>query len=269
LNKLKIQIIGLGVVGSAQAYLSRQLGHEVFGYDKNPEVYDKVKGLVDDINPVNEPKKDVDITFITTPDSEVEKTVHWLLENKVKGIYVIKSTVPVGETLNMMKKYNVNLSFNPEFLRKNYAIEDVMNPSRIVIGECCKDHGDILEEFYKPLNKPIYRTDPTTAEIIKLVSNSLRSVMISFWNAVYLLSIKTGANINIIAEAADPAKVIGEWEGGKWGTRFFGKPYGGKCLPKDTKHLINSLKKYDIDPSPLEATEKINEFIKKLNDKNK
>lgn len=265
MSKLKIQIIGLGVVGSAQAYLSKQLGHEVFGYDINIDAYDRVKKLIGDINLLNEPEKDVDITFICTPDNEVEKTVLWLIKNQVKGIYVIKSTVPVGETLNIMKKYNVNLSFNPEFLRENYAIEDVMNPSRIVIGECCKSHGDILEEFYKHLNKPIYRTDPTTAEIIKLVSNSLRSVMISFWNSVYLLALKTGANINVIAEAADPAKVIGEWEGGKWGTRYFGKPYGGKCLPKDTKHLINSLKKYNIDPSPLEGTEKINELIKQLN----
>jgi len=140
-----------------------------------------------------------------------------------------------------------------------------VNPSRVVIGECCKKHGDLLEQLYKALNKPIYRTDPTTSELIKLVSNVMRGLMISFWNYVYLLSQRVGANIEFIAEAADPGKVIGEWEGGKWGTRFFGKPYGGKCLPKDIKHLLNASREYGINTALLEATEEINELVRSLN----
>ena len=85
--------------------------------------------------------------------------------------------------------------------------------------------------------------------------------MISFWNTIYLLCQRVGADINIIAEAADPSKVIGVWEGGKWGTRFFGKPYSGKCLPKDIKHMIRVLKEYNIDSSLLESVEKINKII--------
>jgi UDP-glucose 6-dehydrogenase len=89
--------------------------------------------------------------------------------------------------------------------------------------------------------------------------------MISFWNYVYLLSQQVNADIGIIAKAVDPGKVIGEWEGGKWGTRFFGKPYDGKCLPKDIKHLINASHEYGINAVLLEAAEEINELFKSPN----
>jgi UDPglucose 6-dehydrogenase len=254
---LRILIIGLGTVGSSQAYLMRKLNHEVFGYDINPTVVNEVV--------TQKLETEVDITFICTPESVVEDVIQQLVNNGVKGLYVIKSTTPVGMCMELMKKFNIHICHNPEFLRERYALEDVVNPSRVVIGECCKKHGDLLEQLYKPLNKPIYRTDPTTSELIKLVSNVMRCLMISFWNYVYLLSQRVGTNIEIIAEAADPGKVIGEWEGGKWGTRFFGKPYGGKCLPKDIKHLLNASRKYGINTALLEATEEINELVRSLN----
>lgn len=264
LKQLRVQIIGLGTVGSAQAYLMSKLGHRVFGYDVNPNA--KVRNLVDDdIVLIDRLETDVDVTFICTPENEIEKTILQLINNNVKGLYVIKSTVPVGATMRLMKKYNIHICYNPEFLREKYALEDVMNPSRIVIGECCKIHGDLLEQLYKSLNKPIYRTDSTTSEIIKLVSNALRALIISFWNTIYLLSQRVEADINVIAEATDPGKVIGEWEGGKWGTRFFGRPYGGKCLPKDIKHLINAFHEHDVNPIILKAVEEINELFKQLN----
>ena len=266
---MRIQVIGLGVVGTAQAYLMSRLGHEVLGHDIDPGAYEKAREVISNLIQADELERDVDVTFICTPESEVERAVQQLIENKVKGIYVIRSTVPVGTTVRLMRKYNVPLSHNPEFLREKYALYDVMNPSRIVIGECCKEHGDLIEQLYRPLNRPIYRTDPTTSEIIKLTSNALRALMISFWNSIYLLSQRAGADIKMVAEAADPAKVIGEWEGGRWGTKFFGKPYGGKCLPKDTRHLINAMKEYGVDPAILEATEKINELFKQMEGESK
>jgi len=264
MRQLRVQVIGLGVVGSAQAYLMSKLGHRVFGYDIDHSVYERVYNLVKDIVLLDEIETNADITLICVPKDEVEKVVKQLVERDVKGIYVIKSTLPVGTTVMLMKKYGVHILHNPEFLREKYALEDVMNPSRIVIGECCKAHGNLLEELYKPLNRPIYRTDPTTSELIKLVSNALRAMMISFWNTIYLLSERTGANIDIIAEAADPGKVIGEWEGGKWGTKYFARPYGGKCFPKDIKFLINVFQEHEINPALLKATEEINELFKRL-----
>ncbi|MEM1589928.1 MAG: hypothetical protein QW175_05875 [Candidatus Bathyarchaeia archaeon] len=245
---MKIQIVGYGTVGSAQAYLMQKLGHETF-------IYDPYKGY-------SKIQKDADITFICTPENNVEEAIQTLISEKVQGLYAIKSTVPVGTTQNLIEKYDVHICHNPEFLREKYAYEDVITPSRIVIGQCCAQHGNCLDQLYRILNKPIYRVNPTTSELIKLVSNALRAVSISFWNELYLLCQKVQADIKVIAEAADPAKVLGEWEGGKWGTRFFGKPYGGKCLPKDMKHLIDAFIHVDLNPAILEAVEKVNRSIK-------
>ncbi len=245
---MKIQIVGYGVVGSAQAYLMRKLGHQTF-------IYDPFKGK-------NKIEKEVDATFICTPEHEVEKALQTLIEIEVQGLYVIKSTVPVGTTKTLMEKYKRHICHNPEFLREKHTLKDVVNPSRIVIGECCHKHGEQLERLYAPLTTTVYRTDPTTSELIKLSTNSLRAVSISFWNELYLLCKKIGADIKTVAQACDPAKVLGEWEGGKWGTKFFGKPYGGRCLPKDVKHLINDFRRNGLNPKILEAAEMVNENVK-------
>lgn len=241
-------MVGFGVVGKAQAYLLRRLGHEVFVYD--PYVL-----------PDSRLERLVDLTFICTPEASVEEALKTLISEEVQGLYVIKSTTPVGTTEGLMRKYGVHICHNPEFLREAFAFEDVMNPSRVVIGECCSEHGNILAELYGKLGKTIYRTDPTTSEVVKLVSNSLRAVNISFWNELATLCERVGADIRVVAEAADPSKVLGEWEGGKWGTRFFKKPYGGKCLPKDIKILIRAFRLCNLNPKILEASEEINELI--------
>lgn len=248
---MRTQIVGFGVVGKAQAYLIRKLGHEVSVYDPY-------------IIPESRIERDIDVTFICTMDDKVEEAVKALVDNRVSGLYVIKSTVPIGATVRLMKKYDVHISHNPEFLREKYAYEDVVNASRIVIGECCQPHGDLLEEFYRPLGKPVFRMNPTESEMVKLVSNALRAVSISFWNELYMLCQRIGLDVRVIAEAADPGKVLGEWEGGRWGTRFFGAPYGGKCLPKDVNHLISAFRDSGLASHILEATEKVNKIIKSL-----
>lgn len=248
---MKVQVIGLGIVGNAQAYLCKQLGHDVYGYDINCATSEYAIC-------VESPILNVDITFICTPENTVEAALQKLLATKVRGLYAIKSTVPVGTTQELMKKYGVHICHNPEFLREAHALEDVMHPSRVVIGECCPQHGSLLEKLYAPLDKPIFRTNPVTSEMIKLASNSLRAVNISFWNELYMLCQKIGADIKKVAEAADPAKVLGEWEGGRWGTKFFGKPYDGKCLPKDIKYLITAFKNNGLNPTILEASEQVN-----------
>lgn len=247
---MKINIVGYGVVGKAQGHLLEKLGHQVFPYDpfKIPE-----KQL----------EQKVDLTFICTHESVTEEVITNLGANNVTGLYVIKSTVSVGETERLRKKYNIHICYNPEFLRENHSFEDVLNPSRVVIGQCCVKHGSLLQELYESLNKPIYRTDPTTSELVKLTSNSLRAVNISFWNEAYHLCQKLGADIEMLAKADDTGKVLGEWEGGKWGTRFFNEPYRGKCLPKDIKHLINAFVQNGLNPTILDATEKINNEIRK------
>lgn len=250
-----IQILGLGVLGTAQAFLCQKLGHEVFGFDKRQLRLHPYCQLLDKL------ERNVDLTFICTPEGKVPKVIKQLISIGTEGLIAVRSTLPVGQTRKIRRK--IHVCHNPEFLREKHALYDVMNPSRIVIGECCREHGDVLENFYKPLNRPIYRVDPTTSELVKLVSNALRSVNISFWNELALLCEKVDANVQKVAEVANPAKVLGDWEGGKWGTKFFCEPYDGKCLPKDTQHLIEAFHQANLNPEILEATEHFNNWLKK------
>lgn len=249
---MKIQIIGLGIVGTAQAYLAKKLGHEVFGYDIALKEHSYCK--VADI-------QDADITFICTPETIVEDVIKEVQESK--GLTVIKSTVPVGTTKTLAKKYDMYICHNPEFLRERHLLEDVMNPSRVVIGQCCKEHGDILQQFYEPLEKEIFITNSTTSEMVKLISNSFRALTITFWNEIDLLCQHNGVEINDLVKMADSGKVIGEYEGGMWGTKFFGESYGGKCLPKDMQHLINIFYENNLNPGILVESEKFNKELRK------
>ena len=247
-RSINVQIVGFGVVGFAQAHLMQKLGHCVF-------IFDPFKGRV-------EMERNVDITFICTPEQNVEEALKTLIENDVRGLYVIKSTVPVGTTKSLTEQYKRHICHNPEFLRERHALEDVVNPSRIVIGECCHRHGEQLRDLYAPLHVKIFRTDPTTSEMIKLLTNAWRAVSISFWNEVAEVCARVGADVETVADACDTGKVLGEWEGGKWGTKFFGKPYGGRCLPKDVKHLIETFQRYGLKSKILEAAEDVNESLR-------
>lgn len=249
---MKIQIIGLGIVGTAQAYLSRKLGHEVIGYDIALSEHPHCK--VTEI-------QEADITFICTPEGVVEDVVK-KMQNK-KSLVVIKSTVPIGATKILAEKYDMHLCHNPEFLREKYLLEDVMNPSRVVIGKCCEEHGNILQRFYEPLEKEIFVTDTITSETVKLVSNSFRALTISFWNEMALLCDKINVKVEDVATMAEPSKVLGEYEGGKWGIRHFLQPYGGKCLPKDMRQLIGVFKSQGLNPGILVESENFNKGIKR------
>lgn len=261
---MKIQIIGLGVVGSAQAYLLASNGHTILAYDPYLTVLPPLLSKFNsDVQFIDEIQGDVDATFICAPEAIVENLVSQLAATQTKGLIVIKSTVPIGETRRLMQKYGVHISHNPEFLRENKSFDDIVNPSRIVIGACCEDHKNLLTTLYGSVGKPLYVTDSTTSETAKLVANCIRAVTITFWNDLFFLCEKTGANIKDISEISDTAKVIGEYEGGKWGQKFFGEPYTGKCLPKDMKQLIKVFQSNGLNSHILEASEQSNAVLLK------
>lgn len=244
---MKIQIIGFGVVGKAQGHLCELLGHQF-----HP---------VDPLLPDNKMETDVDLTFLCCPERFVEENIQKMVSLGVKGLYIIKSTVPLHTTRTLMEKYKVHICHNPEFLREATSFEDTSHPSRVVIGACCPEHANILKTLYQSIDCPVYVTSSTESELIKLTSNSLRAVNISFWNEMDLLCKRAGADINVIAKCANTSDVLGKFEGGQWGTRFFGKAYGGKCLPKDLAHLENALHNAGLNPRILEATAAISELI--------
>ncbi len=156
-------------------------------------------------------------------------------------VVVTKSTVPVGtnhEVARILKRTNPNARFavvsNPEFLREGTAIEDFMNPDRIVVGVEDEEAGTIIEKLYRPLTNrgfPLLRTDINTAEMIKYAANSFLANKIAFINEVADLCEKVGANVELVAKGMGMDERIG--------TRFLrpGPGFGGSCFPKDAAAL--------------------------------
>jgi nucleotide sugar dehydrogenase len=241
---MRINVIGYGIVGKAQAFLLQRLEHEVFVFD--PYLFPAVKC----------PEKNVDLTFICTPEHAVEEALPNLIREHVQGLYVIKSTVSVGTTEKLMKKYGVHITHNPEFLRENYANEDVVNPDRIIIGQCCKDHAEKLVSLYTPMNKPTFVTDPTTSEAVKLLSNSYLAVLITFWNEANELVQKLGLDIRKLAELVTADNRIS-----LYGTSKFGEPFKGKCLPANLDQLITTFHSSGLNPLLFEAVKKYNQRL--------
>jgi UDPglucose 6-dehydrogenase len=238
---MRINVVGYGTVGKAQVFLLQRLGHEVFVFD--PYLFPAV----------NRPEKNVDLTFICTPENAVEEALQNLIREDVQGLYVVKSTVPVGTTEELMKKYGVHIAHNPEFLREQHANEDVVNPDRIIVGQCCGEHAEKIVSLYAPMNKPISVTDPTTSEAAKLLSNSYLAVLITFWNEANELAGKLGVNITEVAELVGADHRVSAY-----GTCKFGQPFGGKCLPSNLDHLIKAFHAQGLNPLLFEAVKKYN-----------
>jgi len=254
---VKVSIIGFGVVGRAQAYLMHALGHEVYVYDVS-----KIADPPDYVKIVKSPYSDPDLTFICVPEDAVEETVEMLIEKDNNDFFVIKSTVPPTTTRRLMEKYGIHICHNPEFLREAHSLKDAVTPSRIVIGECCPKHGLLLKTVYAPLGVKTYVTDPTTSELIKLAINSLRAVIITYWNEIYELAEELGVKTEDVVKIVDQGRTIDSYEGGNWGTRFFGKPFGGKCLPKDLTQLIKAFRDHSLNPRLFEAVREYNRILK-------
>jgi nucleotide sugar dehydrogenase len=246
---MKIQIVGVGVVGGAQAYLASQLGHEVLGVDRGRPTSEYAR-MVKEMEP------DVDITFICTQEGFVPGVITDLMARKVKGLYVIKSTVPSGTTRSLMEKYNIHISHNPEFLVEKFSIESVSHPNMIVIGQCCPAHGQILKSFYAPMGCPVLVSQPTVTETVKLTLNSYLSTQISFWNEIDKVARALEISTKDVADIVKHDPRVSAY-----GTEFFGSPFSGKCLPKDMDQLIQVFQRVGADASLFEAMRDFNKKI--------
>ena len=247
---MRVQVIGVGAVGSAQAYLCSQFGHEVIGVDPSRTSFDYARM-------VKSPEIDVDLTFVCTPEAFVPSVVADIVDKNVKGLYIIKSTVPSGTTAQLMKKHNVHICHNPEFLREETSFYDIMHPGAVVIGQCCETHSEILRSFYTPFGCPIIISRPTVTETVKLTLNSYLATLISFWNEINKVSGALGISTREVADIVKTDRRVSDY-----GTRFFGKPFGGKCLPKDLDQLIKVFQGLDTDSSMLEAIRDFNKTVK-------
>ena len=168
---------------------------------------------------------------------------------KKDQIIVIKSTVPPDTYLKLKKiisserkklkldNIEINIAVNPEFLREGYALYDILNPKRIIIGAETDYVKQKLLRLYSSFDVPKVVTDPVSAMLIKYSSNSFLATKISFINEMAQICERMGGNIEDVAEGMGLDSRIGD--------KFLraGVGYGGSCFPKDTKGLLWIAKK--------------------------
>ena len=175
-------------------------------------------------------------------------------------IIVDKSTVPVSTGIKVSQviaRYarpgiSVDVVSNPEFLREGSAVQDLMNPDRVVIGSDSQRAMDLMKRVYQPFNAPIVEVDLHSAELIKHAANSFLALKISYINAVSVVCEKAGADVELVAKGIGMDKRI---------SRDFlnaGLGYGGSCFPKDVKGFINISEQLGAPLELLREVERIN-----------
>lgn len=291
---MNITIVGTGYVGLVTGTTLAELGNSVYCVDVDASKIAKMKnGIVPIYEPGLEemflrniqadrlhfttelaeaiPKSEVIYLALPTPPGEdgsadlsyvlgvAEQIGSLMTDYKV---IVNKSTVPVG-TADKVREVilsNTNLPFdvvsNPEFLREGFAVEDAMNPARVVVGSTSERAKEIMSKIYQPFTNtgiPIIFMDEKSSELTKYAANSFLAVKITFMNEIANYCEKVGADVDQVR--------LGMGSDDRIGHRFLfpGIGYGGSCFPKDVKALIKSGKNENYDFKILEATEKVNQ----------
>lgn len=177
-------------------------------------------------------------------------------------VIINKSTMPVGSgdlVSAIVREHLCDMSLsvavvsNPEFLREGAAVQDFLQPDRVVLGSADRAAAQRVAELYLPLRAPIVITDLYTAEMIKYASNAFLATKISFINEIARICDRLGADVKEVAAGMGYDKRIG---------RSFldaGLGYGGSCFPKDVRALAHMAGEAGLHPQLLEAVMHINE----------
>jgi UDPglucose 6-dehydrogenase len=264
---MAIAIIGTGYVGITTGACLAHLGHKVVCADVEPE---KILKLQSGIIPIVElglaelvaegmasgrlsfvvgsveAAKSCDIAFLCVPTPQGEdgsadlSYVQRAAEEiaavlPFEAIVVNKSTVPVGSTKvveRALKRPDVKVVSNPEFLREGSAVQDFLKPDRVVVGSDDQAAAMKVASLYDGLSTRVIITDPASAETIKYAANAFLATKLSFINAIAAICEGVGADINDVVVGMGSDKRIGE--------NFLrpGPGWGGSCFPKDSRALI-------------------------------
>lgn len=287
---MDIAVIGAGYVGLVTAGGLAHLGHRVRLGEADPERVQMLErgevpifeqGLPDllarsvERNSISFHNSNVDavrgarLVFLCLPTPEGEdgradlRYVHTVIEelaNEVAddAVFVVKSTVPPGTVADLRKRLadlgsQARVVSHPEFLREGRAVEDFLEPDRIVVGAYDEADAELVAGLYRSLDATVVKTDPTSAEMIKYASNSYLAARLTFVNTLANVAEAVGADVLDV--------LTGMGLDHRIGPHFLqpGPGYGGSCFPKDTAALIGVAEdagyQFDLLRAVIEADE--------------
>jgi UDPglucose 6-dehydrogenase len=290
---MKITIVGTGYVGLVTGSCFADLGHEVTCVDVVAEKVEKLRGGQ---IPIHEPGleevvqrgldagrlrfttdlgegvRQAQFVFICVPTPPAEDGSADLSHVQQAAvdiaqhigdykIIVNKSTVPIGSSRlverivreRLPAQIEFDVASNPEFLREGSAVFDFMHPDRVVIGTHSERAAGLLTELFRPLGAPLIVTDPATAEMIKYASNAFLATKISYINAIANICDQVGADVKEVA--------LGMGYDARIGFEFLkpGPGFGGSCLPKDCRALIQVAENQGYDFGLLRGVLEVND----------
>ena len=284
----KIAVIGTGYVGLSSGACFASLGHSVTCVDVlQKKIDDLNNGILPIVETgleelvaegvksgrllftvdVRDAVYEADVVFLCVPTPEgadgsadlsyiqtAARTLAPLLRSG--AIVVNKSTVPVGSTKVVekeLKRPDVSVVSNPEFLREGSAIQDFLHPDRIVVGSDNQEAAIAVGALYEKVGAPVVVTDPASAETIKYAANAFLATKISYINAVAAICEGVGADIKDVVLGLGYDKRIGH--------EFLrpGPGWGGSCFPKDTKAMVKIAEDAGYDFGLLKGVITVNE----------
>lgn len=290
---MNITIVGTGYVGLVTGTTLAELGNSVFCVDIDRQKVESMKmGKVPIYEPnleemflrniqaqrlffttdLQEALEKSDVIYLALPtppgeDGSADLSYVLKVANDIGDmltsykVIVNKSTVPVGTaekvraTIAAKTSVEFDVVSNPEFLREGFAVEDSMNPTRVVVGCSSEKAKSFMSKVYQPFTNtgiPIIFMDEKSSELTKYASNSFLAVKITFMNEIANYCEKVGADVDKVR--------LGMGSDDRIGHRFLfpGIGYGGSCFPKDVKALIQSGSQENFDFEILQATERVN-----------